>query len=262
MKHLEQHPTSAPRARRPMSFSLCPLTMGNVRNIEGPTDCGSVIRRKMSTNKPQFDSIDRAPSSAVRRPRRAETPAKPRKHPSDRTLVAQPLAYLDVQVDGRETSYFEWLGAGLCSADRRSYAQNGRSQVLRELHYGFGEHFFYLRVDAFPGSLSELREFEFRITLRGSDELCLLVAIEEGHFAGCLLDTEDLCILGPHELVEVAFDRILEVAIGRRLLPLAGQTSLAVDVALWQASLPLERLPRESPLQVKLGVDAFAWPVQ
>jgi hypothetical protein len=62
--------------------------------------------------------------------------------------------------------------------------------------------------------------------------------------------------------VEVAFDRILEVAIGRRLLALAGQTSLALDVALWEAGLPLELLPRETLLEVKLGVDAFAWPVQ
>jgi hypothetical protein len=62
--------------------------------------------------------------------------------------------------------------------------------------------------------------------------------------------------------VEVAFDKILEVALGRRLIALAGQTSLTLEVALWYAGLPLDLLPREISLEVKLGVDAFAWPVQ
>ena len=49
-----------------------------------------------------------------------------------------------------------------------------------------------------------------------------MVLIEGGKLVGCLLDTNDVCILGPHALVEVAFGRILEVAIGRRLFNLAG----------------------------------------
>ncbi len=216
----------------------------------------------MSTNKRQFDSIDGAPLTAVYRHLGAETPAKPLKYGSDRTQIVQPLAYLDVQVDGRETSYFEWLGAGLYSANRRSNTQNGRSLVLHELHYGFGEHFFYLRVDVFPEVLARLQDFEFRITLRGSEELRLMILIEKSKLVGCLLDTTELCILGPHALVEVAFDRILEVAIGRRLLRLAGQTSLMLDVALWRDGLPVELLPPEISIDVMLGAEAFAWPAQ
>jgi hypothetical protein len=216
----------------------------------------------MSTNKPAFDSARLPPLSAVRPQLTPPTPARRLKRHAEPTIVAQPLAYLNVQVDGRETSYFEWLGAGMYCADRRGAAQNGRSRVLHELHYGFSERFFYLLVDGFPGSLSGLRDFEFRITLRCSEELRLLVAVEEDKFAGCLLDTEDLCILGPHELVEVAFDKILEVAIGRRLLKLAEKTSSMLEVALWRDGLLLDLLPPEIPLEMKLGTDAFAWPAK
>ncbi len=225
-------------------------------------DRGSVICRTMSTNKPEFDSARFLPPAVVRPQLTPKRSTKRVTRRPEQTVVAQPLAYLDVHVDGRETSYFEWLGAGLYSAARRSYTQNGRSQVLHELHYGFSERFFYLRVDAFPGSLSGVRDFEFRITLRGSEELRLLVGIEEGNFAGYLLDTEDLCILGPHELVEVAFDKIVEVAIARRLLKLDGQTSLMLNVALWRDGLPVDFLPPEISLEVKLGTDAFAWLAQ
>jgi len=216
----------------------------------------------MSANKPEFDSARLLPLTVVRPQLTPRALNRRFKRRPERTLVGQPLAYLNVQVDGRESSYFEWLGAGFYSADRHSNAQDARSQILHELLYGFSEHFFYLRVDAFPELFARLRNSEFRITLRGSEELRLAVLVEEGRLVGCLLDTNDVCILGPHALVEVAFDRILEVAIGRRLFRLAGQTSLMLDVALWRDGLPVDFLPPGVSLEVKLGTDAFAWSTQ
>jgi len=217
----------------------------------------------MPTNKSESDSARLLPRALIHPEVTPDTPARGFKHRSEGTVVvAQPSAYLNVQVDGRETSFFEWLGAGICCADQRDTSQNGcRPHLLHQLHYGFDERFFYLRVDPFPGSLSPLRDFEFRIALRGRDELRLLVAIEEGLLAGCLLDTEDLCILGPHELVVVAFDRILEVALGRRLIEVKDQTFLALEVALWHAGILCDLLPREISLEVQLGVDAFSWAI-
>ena len=52
-------------------------------------------------------------------------------------------------MDGRESTYFEWMGAGLYSADRRSSAMHGRLMLLHEMRYGFDEKRFYLRVDVF-----------------------------------------------------------------------------------------------------------------
>jgi hypothetical protein len=216
----------------------------------------------MSTSKLEFDSARLLPLAVVRRPFTSRAPGRRFKRRLERTVFVRPLAYLNVQVDGRETSYFEWLGAGIYCANRRDAAQNGSPLILHELHYGFSESFFCLRVDAIPGSFSALGDFEFRIILRGSQELRLLIGVEKGRFAGCLLDTEDICILGPHEFVEVAFEKILEVKIGRRLIALAGQTSLMLQVALWQGSLPMDVLPAETALEVKLGTDAFAWPAQ
>lgn len=214
----------------------------------------------MSKNKPELDPARLLPLAVVRPQLALHDAAGRFKRSPQQTVALQPSAYLDVQVDGRETSYFEWLGAGIYCTDRHGPAENGRSEFLHELRYGFSERFLYLRVDTFPGSLFGVLDFDFHITLRGSEELRLLVVIEEGRFAGCLLDTEELCILGPHEFVEVAFDNILEVAIGRRLVMLAGETKLMLDVALWRYGAPVEFLPRELPLEVELGADAFAWP--
>ena len=67
-----------------------------------------------------------------------------RNKPSSRNL-----AYLDVR--GRPRNLlFRVVGRGPLLPDRRSDAQNARPQTMHELHYGFSEHFFYLRVDPSP----------------------------------------------------------------------------------------------------------------
>lgn len=73
---------------------------------------------------------------------------------------------------------------------------------------------------------------------------------------------EDLCILGPHELVGAAFDKIREVSIERRLLQLAGRTTMTVEVGVWADDLPLDVFPTEGSIEVKLGAGAFAWPTE
>ncbi len=167
-----------------------------------------------------------------------------------------------MNVDGRETSYFEWLGAGLYSADRRSGAMHGRSFFLHELRYGFDEKFLYVRVDVFKDAMAGLRDCEFRVTLRAGEEVRVVARLEEGALAGYLLESKDVCLLGPDEMVSVAFVKILEVAIAREMFDLRGRSSLSLGVALWQGGLPVDVLPAEGWLEVKLGADNFAWPAE
>src|SRR5580704_16603947 len=61
------------------------------------------------------------------------------------------------------------------------------------------------------------------------------------------------CILNPKEFVEVAFERILEVAVRKDKLGLAGITKLKISVALWHGGLPVDVLPSEAFLEVPLG---------
>lgn len=219
---------------------------------------GADFSRQMATNKPELasarlvTSTSFTPHASVLRFRRIQ----------EQATSSPPQAYLNVQVDGRVSSYFEWLGAGIYCPGRRATAQSGRQQLLRELQYGFGERFLYLRVDPLPELLHALRDVEFRIKLHGSEDVRMLVGIEDGKFAGCLLDMEDLCILGTHELVQAAFDKILEVAIGRRLLRLTGRMTITLEVEVWTGDLLLDMLPTGGSIEVKLGAGAFGWPAE
>ncbi len=260
--------TAAPRRGRAKGLPGAPseqqlaAAYESVLAAEGSDWCWWYGPEHSSANDAEFDALYRKHLAEIYLQLGAEAPdelAEPIKHPAERAVVAPPAAYLKVRVDGRETSYFEWLGAGLYSAERRSGAMHGRSYFLHELRYGFDEQFFYLRVDTFPEVLPRLRDCEFRVTVRVGEELRMVARVEEGRLAGCLLESKDVCILGPDELVEAAFDKILEVAIARKLLALGGRTSLTLGVALWQGGLPVDVLPAEGRLELKLGPEAFAW---
>ena len=80
--------------------------------------------------------------------------------------------------------------------------------LLHEIRYGFDEKRFHLRVDVFSEALNELRDAEFRITFRAEQELRVVVRFEGGRVTGYLVESRDLCLLGPDEVVKVAFDRI------------------------------------------------------
>jgi hypothetical protein len=119
-----------------------------------------------------------------------------------------------------------------------------------------------VRVDVFEGVFARLKDAEFRLTFRSEEEMRVVVRMEDGKLSGYLVESKDFCLLGPDEMVLVAGGRILEVSIARKLLRLKGRHSFSMVVALWEGGLPVDLLPKENWLEVYLGPDNFAWPVE
>jgi alpha-amylase/alpha-mannosidase (GH57 family) len=231
---------------------------------EGSDWCWWYGPEHSSANDEEFDAFYRKLLTEVYLALGAEAPdalAEPIKRLPERALILPPSDYLSVKVDGRESSYFEWLGAGLYSADRSSSAMHGRLLLLHELHYGFDDKRFYLRVDVFAGVLAELKDAEFRVTIRGEQELRIVVHLEKGRASGYLVESGDLFLLGPDEEVQVACDNILEVSVAKNTILLGERKSISLGVALWEGGLPVDVLPAEGVLEIQLGTEHFSWPV-
>jgi alpha-amylase/alpha-mannosidase (GH57 family) len=231
---------------------------------EGSDWCWWYGPEHSSSNDAEFDAFYRKLLTEVYRSLGAEAPdvlAEPIKRQAMPAVVIPPTAYLNVRVDGRESTYFEWLGAGLYSADRRSSAMHGRLMLLHEIRYGFDEKRFHLRVDVFNETLKELHDAEFRITIRAEQELRVVIRLVEGRVTGYLVESRDLCLLGPDDAARVGFDRILEVSVAREMIFLGNRKSIALGVALWEGGLPMDLLPGEGMLDIQLGEENFAWKV-
>jgi hypothetical protein len=188
--------------------------------------------------------------------------AKPIKRKPEHALQVLPTSFVTVKVDGRDTSYFEWLGSGLYSPERRGGSMHGRVFYLHELRYGFEEDRFSVRVDLFPEGLAELEDPEFRVTIGAAEELTVMVKLVRGRMQEFAVEKGRVCLLNPKNVAQAAFDRTLEVSVNRCELNLQGQKSLRLGVALWHGGLPVDVLPAEGFLEIPLGDEQYAWPLE
>jgi alpha-amylase/alpha-mannosidase (GH57 family) len=232
---------------------------------EGSDWCWWYGPEHSTANDAEFDALYRKHLTGVYLALNQVAPeelAKPIKRMPERAYQIFPSTFLKVTVDGVDTSYFEWLGAGVYSPERRGGSMHGRIFFLRELRYGFEEERFALRVDCFPDSLSELEDPEFRIVLGAKQEVAIVVKLERGRVKEFAVEKGRVCLLNPEALAAVAFRRTLEVAVRRDLLELGGLAKFTVGVALWHGGLPVDVLPAEGFFDVHLGEEQAAWPVE
>jgi len=218
-----------------------------------------------TANDAEFDALYRKHLTGVYRALGMVAPdelAKPIKRQPERALHLAPSEYLRVDVNGRDSSYFEWLGGALYSPERRSGAMHGRTYYLRELRYGFEADRFCIRLDAFPATLAELEDAEFRVSIHAQCEVTITAKISHGKLTEFAVEQARLCLLKPSQAAEVGFETILEVAISKELLDVRGATKLKLGVALWHGGLPVDVLPAEGILEIPLGEDNFAWPLE
>lgn len=188
--------------------------------------------------------------------------AKPIKKKPERAYQLPPSANLKVKVDGVDSSYFEWLGAGVYSPLQRGGAMHGRVFFLKELRYGFEEERFVLRVECFTDSLGELENPEFRVIVGSTEELTVVVGLERGRMKEFSVEKNWVCLLKPDTIVAAAFQRTLEVAIRKEALDLKGITKLRLGVAVWHGGLPVDVMPAEGLVEIALGEENAAWAVE
>src|SRR5437868_8369197 len=183
---------------------------------EGSDWCWWFGPEHSTANDAEFDALYRRHLTGVYRAVGKIAPdelAKPIKRQPERALHLPPSEYLRVDVNGRDTSYFEWLGAGLYSPERRRGAMHGRTFYLRELRYGFEPERLCIRLDAFAGALAELEDAEFRVSIQGNTLVTVMAKLTRGKLVEYAVEQERICLLNPARSAEAAFEQILELAI-------------------------------------------------
>ncbi len=136
---------------------------------------------------------------------------------------------------------------------------HGRVHWLQQFRYGFSGERFFIRVDFADGKSDTLKEAEFRITLRGDEELRIVLHMRGGKVHEQRIETKDSRLVGPQDVVFAACDRILEVSVARKMLRLGKRNSFSLAIALWEGGLPIDLLPAEGWFEIPLGEDHFAW---
>lgn len=229
---------------------------------EGSDWCWWYGPEHASANDAEFDALYREHLTEIYAALGEPAPdalAHPIKRAPERAQRRAPESFIEAKVDGRESSYFEWMGAGSYAGERRSSTMHGRSSVLGDLYYGFGKGHFYLRVDPIPEAIAEIPEFQMRLTIWDSRETRITLGVHHGKVAEVVIEQGGVCLLHPEPSVQAAYGKILELGVARDMFDLDGRKALLLRVALWEGGLPVDVLPAQGMIEAELGEENFGW---
>jgi hypothetical protein len=179
-------------------------------------------------------------------------------------LTVAPSARIDPKLDGRVTTYFEWLGAGLCQPDYRSGSMHGVAQLVEALYYGFSDTALFLRVDLGDGFIKQHPDFEIRVNVNVNNEPRARLHSTIGTTGVKKLEflkgrQGGLETFDPGHQVEAAFARIFEARIDLSLLDVTQHDRLSLQVSVWLDGLPVQLLPQEGWLNLALSDEMGTW---
>jgi hypothetical protein len=152
--------------------------------------------------------------------------------------LREPTFFLGPNIDGRETTYFEWQGSGLYRPGQHRGSMFGGAQAFHVLHYGFDLQSLFLRLD--PAE-SAARSAEVATAVR------LVVLADRQTTIDFPLSPDGKVHPGRRESGEIgraAFAQVLELAVPFAELGLAPRTRFALSVLALRGEVEVERLPR------------------
>lgn len=174
------------------------------------------------------------------------------KQPIRRPMVRGrgPTGKVAAVIDGRDTSYYEWLYAGRIDLTRGSGAMQRGGQLLLELAYGWDAQALAIRVSVAEPRLRQLAGWTLRVSI---GPLVIVVTPNA--------DTVEAVVEGASgeaARVPAAFHRTLELAVPRALLP-PEPGPWECSLTLLQGSEVLEQHPHEGRYRLDPGDAHAAW---
>jgi alpha-amylase/alpha-mannosidase (GH57 family) len=232
---------------------------------EGSDWCWWYGPEHSSANDEEFDLLFRKHLSNLYRMlggSPADELAEPIKRPRATALSVPPTGLIQPRIDGAVTNYFEWLGAGLYLPDPRSSSMHGTAGIWEALYYGFSAEALFLRLDLSEAFLKDHPEFEVRVNVVDKSRIRIHASIRPGGLSGLNLWKNDEPLLTPPGMatqLQVAFHRIFELRLDYSLLGYETHQQVRLQVSIWANVLPLQVIPQEGWLSLKLSDELISW---
>ncbi len=230
-----------------------------------------------SANDRDFDELYRKHLSNVYLALGARPPdylAQPISGAAERPAVLPQTAYIHPRITGDNERYFEWMGAAVCTADRRAGAMHGKQFLLDEVMAGIDDNYVYGRLDFVDNKVPGI-DFELVVNLESwavdSQQplrgLRLDVKVKGGKISDWKIGASDaetppagstqsasqaaVALFRNFEL-KVPLDWLHAAASAQRESAGGPATRLRMRFSLWQNGLPADSLPLEGWMELAL----------
>ncbi len=188
-----------------------------------------------------FKALGKEPLPDLSLPIRRPRPIEP---------LEVPTAFITPEIDGQESFFFEWAGAGKYSPTVLGEAMYVGKSLLEDLYFGFDLQNFYLRLDFRREILEHLsEETTIKVILSGAKHQVNVSFKPRAREIQKTLKLQK----GPYNLYglqagKIAFSQILELAIPFENLGFVVGEKIYLCVEIWENGLLRERIPRSGCL--------------
>jgi alpha-amylase/alpha-mannosidase (GH57 family) len=231
------------------------LALEELMIAEGSDWCWWYGPEHDSANRVEFDQLFRSHLANVYRFLNMAPPeelSRPILRVAATEVQVPPSGPITPVIDGRVTSYFEWIGAGAYNVDERSGSMHGKKFLVKDALYGSDGRNLYLRVDFHPGYESELPSMEARLTVQALNGAhAARVVIDFSHDSSLKLQTELAAAQADPHAVECAFARVLEARLSLAAMGIAPGGGLRFQFSLWQGGLPIDAVPQQGWMEMR-----------
>ncbi len=159
-----------------------------------------------------------------------------------------PLFPMTPVIDGRETTFYEWVGARMIRACDQSGSMFLTTGLLERIYFGLSESHLFLRLDPAEGfHHGNDNSLIIRFIGEGQPRLEIKKLPRRGKLQATWVDGN-----GQQPILDVAQEKVLEVALPFKLIPRV-VNEVHFTIILMRRGIEVERWPR-------IGSYACPWP--
>lgn len=174
---------------------------------------------------------------------------EPIKKKSQAGLIREPAAFIEPDINGRVSDYFEWLAAGLYDLTRQGSAMHSSDRMLQSFYYGYNRTSLFFRIDGIQDLSRLLREMDvlnLHLICDREYRLSMQLRFDEG-----LLQVRENNVWVPTQgYCRWKIARTCEVSIPLDRLNLAPKTKIFASITLVRDNEEIGRWPSDAPLML------------
>ena len=205
-----------------------------------------------SQHSDRFDKLFRQHLMNVYRLLGQDTPREllePIKKKNPAGLIREPAAFIDPDINGRISDYFEWLAAGLYDLTRQGSAMHSSDRMLQSFYYGYNRTSLFFRIDGVQELSRLLKDIdvlnlhlifdrEYRLPMQMRNDEGLLQVKENGIWT----PTRGYC--------NWKIGKTCEVSIPLDAIKLIPKSKLFASITLVRDDEEIGRWPTDAPLML------------
>jgi alpha-amylase/alpha-mannosidase (GH57 family) len=181
-----------------------------------------------------------------------------------RPFFAPQTAYIHPRIDGDLLGYFDWMGAAVYTADRRSAAMHGRQFLLDAAYAGIDQENLYARLDPARNTREAALDLVLNLEVAHPDapaahcRLRLDASLAGGAIRSWKLEHPEeeagaeVASSSQPRGVEIRLRKVLELKIPLAHVRAANGDKIRLCFSAWKDGLPIDSLPIEGCIELQV----------